>query len=177
MKSPLVQAVAFLLLLVSTDGQAQELFLCIDDSGFQGDVTIAGYEGCSQVLIALESMRLDDRQTTASPLRLTKALDSMSQALATAMVQSTEIQQARLVRRFSSGDLSFAAEEIRLLNGRISEYGVNSESGDNLVVKEQVALTPERIEWIVRQPTGSADFSITSRCWDIQSNVVSETCR
>lgn len=158
-----------------------DIYLCITDRGFTGESSTSGFEGCSRVQDVLEAAQASSgpgRIAQPKPFRISQRVNTMSQALATAMVLNSQIREAILkVRRPGIIGADLPTLEIRLLNSRITEYSVTSNVEDPQLAYEQFALVPETVEWTYRRLdiSGSVVETIT-QCWDIVANGILQSC-
>ena len=157
-----------------------DIYLCITDSGFTGEASTLGFEGCSEVQDALEAAQVASARGSIAqpkPFRIRQPINTMSQALATAMVLNSQIQEAIVKFHRAGTPGAVPALEVRLLNSRITEYSLTSNVEEPLVAYEQFALLPERVEWTYRRLdiSGSVVETIT-QCWDIVANGILQSC-
>lgn len=157
-----------------------DIYLCITDSGFTGEASSFGFEGCSEVRDALEAAKVASgpgSSAQSKPFRISQRVNTMSQALATAMVLNSEIQEAIVKVHRSGIPGAVPSLEVRLLNSRITEYSLTSNVEDPQLAYEQFALVPERVEWTYRRLdiSGSVVETIT-QCWDIVANGILQSC-
>ena len=162
-------AAALLVLLANPARAAVDVYLCVTDSGYTGEVVAPGFVGCSQLADFGQTAFLDGSTPVARDLKFDKNVDAMSDPLRTAMINLTTLNEVK-IRVVNTGATALEFLDIRLLGARVDSQTMSLSASQDRPT-ETIGFSAASIE-IKYSPTtsqGKLGPPVYS-CWNVAAN-------